>query len=274
MKKIFIFLTGIIMLTSLVKSQEPVNIFNSTRTGLVQSADPVGKGELQFILSHRFGDLGGGLYDMFGLDLATMRFGFDYGIANRTTIGAGRSTFEKTYDLFLKHQLLVQSSGGSPVALTIDVSTSIATQKNIYPVDNDGFFDRSSYSFQMIAARRFKKLSLQVSPTLFINNFETRTSGSLSLFAIPVAASLKLTKRLSFASQYIPSFNKPEFAGANPFSAGIEIDTGGPQFQLLFTNNTGMFDKAILTNTTGDWKKGKIYFGFNLVRVFYLKQQN
>jgi hypothetical protein len=37
----------------------------------------------------------------------------------------------------------------------------------------------------------------------------------------------------------------------------------------VFGNARGMFDKAMLLNTTDTWRSGGIYFGFNLTRVFY-----
>ena len=37
-------------------------------------------GVLQMMISHRFGRVNGGLYELFGLDQANMRMGFSYGI--------------------------------------------------------------------------------------------------------------------------------------------------------------------------------------------------
>lgn len=39
-------------------------------------------------------------------------------------------------------------------------------------------------------------------------------------------------------------------------------------FQLLFTNSRASNDSSFLTETLGDWSKGQISFGFNIVRVF------
>ena len=54
----------------------------------------------------------------------------------------------------------------------------------------------------------------------------------------------------------------------NPLTIGIDIETGGHVFQLLFTNSRASNDSSFLTETTGDWSKGEISFGFNIVRVF------
>ena len=58
----------------------------------------------------------------------------------------------------------------------------------------------------------------------------------------------------------------PEFV--DPFSIGIDLETGGHVFQLLFTNAVGMVADAAITETVGKWTNGDIRFGFNISRVF------
>lgn len=248
-------------------------IFMSTRVGMMQSVDLPGAGELHFNLGHRFGSIQGGLYEFFGLDLATIRLGFDYGITDNIAVGIGRSTFEKTYDLFTKAVIARQSADGFPLAITGDIAASFNTLRNTYPAGNDGMWDRASFCVQLIIARKLGRFSFQTAPLYFRNNYETRSQQDLNLFALPLTGSFKFAKRFALTSQYIPVFNKPDFVSVNPFSIGIDIETGGHQFQLIFANSNGLFDKSVLTNSDGSWKTGKIYFGFNLVRVFYLKNK-
>jgi hypothetical protein len=54
----------------------------------------------------------------------------------------------------------------------------------------------------------------------------------------------------------------------NPLTIGVDIETGGHVFQLLFTNSRASSDANFLTETRGDWSKGDVSFGFNIVRVF------
>jgi hypothetical protein len=56
----------------------------------------------------------------------------------------------------------------------------------------------------------------------------------------------------------------------NPLSIGFDIETGGHVFQLIFTNSLAMIEKGFITETTGQWSKGDIHFGFNLSRVFMI----
>ena len=85
---------------------------------------------------------------------------------------------------------------------------------------------------------------------------------------------MKITKRTSIIAEYdyVPSGQLKSVAIHNSFSTGIEMETGGHVFQLIFTNSDGMVEPYYLAKTTGRWKKGDIYFGFNISRVFNLKK--
>ena len=74
------------------------NSFKNTKVINAQSLETTSKGVLDFRISHRFGPVSGGAYEFFGLDQASLRLSFDYGISKRLECGLGRSTFEKTYD--------------------------------------------------------------------------------------------------------------------------------------------------------------------------------
>ena len=56
----------------------------------------------------------------------------------------------------------------------------------------------------------------------------------------------------------------------DPLSLGIDIETGGHVFQLHFSNAVGMNERAYIAQTSGDFFKGDIRFGFNLSRLFHI----
>lgn len=246
-------------------------LFNGTRIAAGHSVETAGIGELKMYIQHRFGDISNGIYDFFGLDLATMRLGFEYGLSDRFTIVLGRNTFEKTYDFALKAKIMSQKEGSIPLSMSLFVGSSINTMKNIYPESNSGFADRQSYTSQVLIARSIGRLSVQLSPTLLYNVYDYRTSASLFYQAIGIGAKVKLTDKVDFTTEYYLGLKELSFGNFNPLSLGIDLDTGGHLFQLVFSNSTGMFEKAFLTNNTGAWSTGNIYFGFNLIRTFYLK---
>src|SRR3954465_11860065 len=76
-------LTG---LDSIPKKQYVTNAFKSSRVINGHSVEMIGAGVLDFRILHRFGQTDQGIYDIFGLDQASMRIGFDYGITKNLTI--------------------------------------------------------------------------------------------------------------------------------------------------------------------------------------------
>ena len=90
-------------------SDRVIATFKTNRIVNGHSIETVAKNEFDFKISHRFGVLNQGFYDLFGLDQATMRMGGDFGITDNINIGIGRSTVEKTYDGFIKYKFLTQT---------------------------------------------------------------------------------------------------------------------------------------------------------------------
>nr|MBU9937329.1 hypothetical protein [Ferruginibacter sp.] len=74
--------------------------FKTTRLINGHTVENVAAGVLDVKISHRFGRLNTGSYELFGLDNASIRMGLDYGITRYLMVGIGRSTFEKTYDAY------------------------------------------------------------------------------------------------------------------------------------------------------------------------------
>lgn len=234
-----------------------------------QSTETVARGELNFIIQHRFGKISSGLYEFFGLDMATMRLGFEYGLNDWLAASIGRSTFEKTFDLGLKARLMSQDNAGKPLAISVFIQSSANTLRNIYPEDYNNLPGRMSYFGEIIIGRNIGILSLQISPGILYNAYDYRISENYTHYALGFAGRVRLSDRVSFTGEYYQNLKDPPFNNYNPLSLGIDLDTGGHLFQLTFSNSTGMFNKALLTNNTGSWSGGDIYFGFNLIRTFY-----
>jgi len=246
--------------------------FKTTRLINGHTMETTGKGILDLKVSHRFSTLNKGAYELFGLDNASMRFGFDYGVTNRLTLGVGRSTFEKQYDGFIKYKLLRQSSGKKTMPVTV---TAVATMmlKTLKDPEEDfkrHYSDRLYYAYQLLIARKFStSTSIQLMPTVVHYNLVKKVSDKNDIYAIGIGGRQKLTKRISINAEYyyvLPSYKLPDTY--NSLSLGFDIETGGHVFQLHFTNSTGMTERTFITETTGQWSKGDIHFGFNISRVF------
>ncbi len=250
--------------------------FKTNRIINLHSIENTAAGVLDFKIQHRFGYLNGGIEEFFGIDQATMRFGFDYGLTNRLQIGLGRSNYEKTLDGYLKFKLLRQSSGQKkmPLSASIVAGSAIKTNRWPEPDRNNLFSSRLSYHFQILLARKFSEgFSFQLTPTLVHRNLVATSAEKNDVYALGAGFRQKITKRISVNAEYIyvlPDQLAPDYK--NSVSLGFDIETGGHVFQLHFTNSTGMFERAFIAETVGDVGKGDIRFGFNLSRVFTLSK--
>ena len=244
--------------------------FKDTRVINMQSNETPGAGVLHFVIAHRFGRINEGAYSLWGLDNASMRMGFDYGLTDRWTLGVGRSTFQKTYEASMKGKLFVQKSDNSvPVSVTyygVIMANGLRWQE---PDRENLFSSRLSYVNQLIVTRKINdRTSLAVVPSFIHRNLVDITSKSHDQWTLGLGGRHKLTHRVSINSEYHFLLNGLDEATTNSLSLGVDIETGGHVFQLHITNSQGMFERAFLTETTGTWLDGDLFFGFNLSRVF------
>ena len=226
--------------------------------------------ELEFLISHRFGRVNSGADELFGLDVSNIRLGLEYGLTKFLTVGVGRSSFDKTFDGFLKVKPLKQSKGAKsmPISLVYFTSMAYKSLKN-----QDGFEDTESklaYTHQILVARKFRPgQSFQLMPTLIHRNKVEEINGDNDQFALGIGGRVKLTQRVSLNAEYYYRYDAPENPDLfNSLAIGFDIETGGHVFQLLFTNSRTMIERGFITETTVDYFGVDIHFGFNVSRVF------
>jgi Membrane bound beta barrel domain (DUF5777) len=246
--------------------------FKTTRVINGHSIENVGKGVLDFRISHRFGLINGGGYELWGLDQASMRMAFDYGITNWLMVGLGRSSYQKQYDGFAKAKLFRQSSGSRKFPLTISATGSVMYKSIAFddPSRINYITSNFFYSGQLLIGRKFSEgLSLQVVPTIIHYNMVQNVGDPNDVFSIGAGGRVKLSKRVSINAEYYYQLPQYQFTGMqNSLAIGFDIETGGHVFQLNFTNSTGMTERTFISETTGKFFKGDIHFGFTISRVF------
>jgi len=227
----------------------------------------VPKGEFHLVVQHRFSEISSDVNEFFGLDYASTRLGFDYGIFNWLTASIGRSMSVQTYDFAMKALILKQNSSNIPLSLSWYLNFLENTSQGSEWDGHDSFGSRLSIVNQLFIARNQGIFSFQLSPMWLHSSYEVRKGSSMDVFAIDLDSRVRLTEMLGIIVEYIPIITNEEFTKTNPFTIGLDINTGHHQFQLIFSNSQGTNEKTILTNTTA----GHIYFGFNLTRIFNSK---
>ncbi|MBG7611149.1 hypothetical protein IU405_02700 [Polaribacter sp. BAL334] len=258
--------------TKKVPSEIENSIFKGTRILNGHSVKNRKDKELEFIISHRFGRINLGFDELFGLDQSNIRFAFEYGLNDNITLGIGRSSYEKTYDSFIKYSLFHQKSGENsfPLAISLFGSVAVKTLKDYPPTDKRSFAESLSYVGQVLIARKINSgLSLQLTPTYIHRNTVKIAEDPHDIFALGFGSRVKLSNRVSFNSEYFHSFNESVSINArNSLAIGFDIETGGHVFQLILSNSITMIEKSFIAETTGNFFGGDIHFGFNISRTF------
>lgn len=259
------------LLSTLDSTQVQDSYATATFKGLqivtMQSTKMPAAKEFYFIVSHRFGTVKNGIDEFFGLDGATTKLGGVYGITNWLSVSASRHTLLKMYETSLKYRL-VRQSDDFPLDVvgysTLDINTLL--KKDDYPKIEFG--DRLVFVNQLLISRKVsEKLSFELAPTFVHRNLYNPAIEKDNQFAMGAGGRMKLTKRLSINVEYAYNFDKPDYY-TNPLSVGLDVETGGHIFQLLFTSSQAMTESGYITNAAGNWGKGDFFFGFNLYRVF------
>jgi len=250
--------------------------FKGTRIINGHSIENRKQGVLEFLISHRFGKISDGVDEMFGLDDSNIRIALEYGLTDNIMIGLGRSSFDKAYDGFIKYRVLKQSTGEKNMPLSVSVfgSANIRTLKDYLPEDKPSLQQKTSYVAQILTAKKFNEhFSLQLTPTWVHRNLVNMDADPHDIFAVGIGGRVRITNRLAVNTEYFYTVNPLESIDAkNSFAIALDIETGGHIFQLIFSNANTMIEKTFITETTSDFFKGDIHFGFNISRAFQIKK--
>lgn len=272
--------------------------FKTTKIISMQTPQTVGKGELDFRITHRFGNIGkesnGGIHTLYGWDAVDdVRFSFDYGITKKLQIGVARNKKIENLDGSLKWRFLEQTLDNK-VPLTICAYTIASLTPMLkaqlysgadsaWVSDSAKFAHRMVYTTQLVFARKFTHwLSLAISPTYTHRNYVLANVNSSNgatdengLFSVGAGIRLKVSRSVSLLADYFYVLsdyrkNNPAMPHYNPLALGVEIETGGHVFHMNLTNASGIIENYLIPNTTDTWSKGGYKFGFNISRVFQI----
>jgi hypothetical protein len=129
---------------------------------------------------------------------------------------------------------------------------------------------RFAFSTQLPISRKFSNsFSMELNPIYIHKNLYEPLFEEKDNFLLALGGRYKLSKRISLNMEYAARLNARETSFYhNPATIGIDIETGGHVFQLVFSNSQAMNDVSYFTNANGITEGKGIYFGFNMYRVF------
>jgi hypothetical protein len=229
------------------------------------------RGELDFLIYHRFGPINSGIDEFFGLDQANMRLGFEYGITDNFDVGLGRSTYEKTYDSYVKWKFMRQKTGAEKFPVTMVLLSSIAIPTNEI-IEDLTSGERIGITNELMISRKFgQRLTAQLMPGMVHLNTVPETRDPNNIFYLGTAFRYKITRSFAVTGEYYYRINPLESVQTyDAIGIGVDIETGGHVFQLHLTNSRPTYEKGFITHTLDDFWDGDIRFGFNISRTFQL----
>lgn len=261
--------------------------FKGTKVITGQSNENIAKKHLNFLILHRFGELkdDAWYYSLLGIDEATVRIGFDYGISDKLMIGVGRSSKTKVYDFSVKYKIAQQKIGGNknfPLAISYYGNMGIDTKTFIEPARDNYLTSRLSFCNQLIIARKINtSISLQITPTFIHRNLVAKTSDPNDVIALGLGGSFKITRSTRLNVEYYPRLTGRDELIPNTtnkfedyLAVGFDIETGGHVFQLMFSNSMYMYEQGFVAQTNGKWSDFGVRLGFNLSRTFSFDETN
>ena len=242
--------------------------FKATRIVNAQSIEMPKPRILEFVILHRFGSMANGAYDLFGMDEAVIRFDLEYGFSDRLSIGIGRSSLNKTYDIFSKLKIVDQRTGHRSFPISLVLFTKMEIETIMKDMDMQ---DRYTYDVQFLLAKKLNRsLSLQLMPTFIHRNLVETHNDHHDLISLGIGGRIKMTRRTSINFDTFFPIGKRGETYKQGWGIGYDIETGGHVFQLMVTNARGSFESEYIENASGAFEDLNLYLGFNISRAFYL----
>ena len=242
--------------------------FKATRIVNAQSIEMPKPRILEFVILHRFGSMANGAYDLFGMYEAVIRFDLEYGFSDRLSIGIGRSSLNKTYDIFSKLKIVDQRTGHRSFPISLVLFTKMEIETIMKDMDMK---DRYTYDVQLLLAKKLNRsLSLQLMPTFIHRNLVETHNDHHDLISLGIGGRIKMTRRTSINFDTFFPIGKRGERYKQGWGIGYDIETGGHVFQLMVTNARGSFESEYIENASGAFEDLNLYLGFNISRAFYL----
>lgn len=274
-----------------VKQNITTATFKSTRIINLQSVEMTGKGNLQFMISHRFGNIwkeGKGwsnVAQMFGLNsgYASTYMSFDYSFTNWLNTGFA-ATGNAKFETWAKFKFLKQQTGKKniPISLSLFSLANFDGSEGASP--DDLTWNRFSFMHQLLIARKFsEKFSLQIMPSLVHYNYVPYgINNTNNIVSLGIGGRYKLTNKTAISFEYARQLNGyenllDESASAvnyvpDLFSLGYDWDTGGHIFQFFLSSSSSATNIGQLTTNSNTIQLGNFCLGFNLNRSYGIKK--
>jgi len=251
------------------KSSSTLNLFHSTEVANLPTAETLLRNEFEYEISHRFVSTLDADDAYFGIDgPAQIRMALSYAITNNLLLTFGRSNLEDNYDFRVKYRVVQYNHKMLPLLIALRAGGALNTE--VYESSGEKRDKTNSKNLQYYGQAIFntlvaKKLGIGVVPSYLYNSHilcedseYSFTVGSYLQYYISAMWSVFVETNTT-----VTGWRKDY----NPFTFGVEIETGGHFFKIFFSNSKAMNPSQYLAGADlmvedGDWR-----LGFNITRI-------
>jgi len=251
------------------KSSSTLNLFHSTEVANLPTAETLLRNEFEYEISHRFVSTLNADDAYFGIDgPAQIRMALSYAITNNLLLTFGRSNLEDNYDFRVKYRVVQYNHKMLPLLIALRAGGALNTE--VYESSGEKRDKTNSKNLQYYGQAIFntlvaKKLGIGVVPSYLYNSHilcedseYSFTVGSYLQYYISAMWSVFVETNTT-----VKGWRKDY----NPFTFGVEIETGGHFFKIFFSNSKAMNPSQYLAGADlmvedGDWR-----LGFNITRI-------
>jgi len=249
-------------------TEPPLALLHSTHVIALPTAETLQKNDLQFEISHRFipsitKDYSGlpPLDHLYGLDgPVNMRIALGWAPTDKILLFGGRSNLDDNWDVYGKWSFLAVRSDMLPLKAALRAGAAFNT------VDDNSVENGNQFYGQLILNTMIaEKLGIGVVPSFVSNSAicsaETKNSVTAGLYA-----QYYISMIWSVAVEWNSTVSGHK-AGFNPFSFGVELETGGHFFKIFVSNSTRLNSTQYLagSDSRDDWR-----LGFTITRLLKL----
>lgn len=259
--------------------QYEIATFKATRIAIGQSIENRAKGVLQLGTLNRFWNLPDTNIQSFVADRWSSQFNVEYGISDRFTAGASWTTFENTFDGYLKHNLIKQlKNRKQPLSVSLFQQSSYTHPDSRFNGKGtfDSFENRFGFTSQLLIARKFdSNFSAQISPT-YIHTSYALPKDPKNQFAVGFGGRYKVKPHVSIVSEYYYVANPLKSADTyGAFALGVNWDVRYLLLQFQMTNALSMTTDRFITQTKKNFNTndGNFFFGFNAIFTIHTQEK-
>jgi len=235
---------------------------------------------LELLIQHRFGKMGNGTSDLFGIYGAgtNIRMGLNYTIIDNLMVGIGVTKKNMYTDFQIKYNILEQTRKNTmPIALTVYGNMAIDGRKDdVFGVDYK-FTNRFSYFTQLIIGRKFCDwFSLQATGSFTHYNSVDSTMNH-DVVGVGFNGRVKFSPQSSIIFQYDIPLNikglseQLDYSPAKPnFGIGYEVATSTHAFHIFVSNADGILQQDNYMYNTNTLSNGfkDLMIGFTITRLW------